>query len=89
MLVEPRRSGQSDDDARVGTDSARQHSWSRQTEIIVQSLEARLGAAVDPVRIRAEVEAEFATHSDARVRDFVPLLVERRVRSRLLVPPLG
>ena len=56
----------------------------RQIEVVVQSLEGRLGAAVDSVRIRAEVEAQFAAYAHARVRDFVPILVEIQVRSRLL-----
>lgn len=61
-----------------------ERSWTRWIETGAQSLQARLGGAVDPARIRAEVQAEFAVFSGARVRDFVPILVETRVRSRLL-----
>jgi hypothetical protein len=53
-------------------------------ETVARSLQARLDVALDPGRIRAEVEAEFEICSGARVHDFLPLLVERRVRSRLL-----
>ena len=58
--------------------------WTRWIETVAQSLQGRLGAAVDLERIRAEVQAEFAIFSGSRVRDFVPILVETRVRSRLL-----
>jgi hypothetical protein len=45
----------------------------------------RLGRVVDlPVaRLEAEVRACFADWDDARVRDFVPIFVERTVRERL------
>ncbi len=57
--------------------------WQRAIEVVTRSLAAELGASVDPARIRPEVEAEFAAYSQVRVRDFVPILVEMRVRSRL------
>ena len=62
-------------------------SWTRPMETVARSLQARLGDAVDPERIRAEVAAEFAVHARARIRDFVPILVEKRVRAHLLPRP--
>lgn len=58
--------------------------WARHVEPVVQSLQARFGTAVEPELIRTEVAAEFAAYSAAPVRDFIPILVEARVRSRLL-----
>ena len=72
------------DDADAGAEPAIEQ-WSRAIEIVTRSLNARLGAAVDPALIRAEVQAEFASYSQAPVRDFIPLLVEKRVRARLRV----
>ena len=51
-------------------------SWTRQIDAVVRSLQVRLGTSADPSRIRAEVEAEFATFAAARVRDFVPVIAE-------------
>ena len=61
-------------------------SWRRRIELVVQSLQARLGATVAPDRIRSEVEDGFAGYAHARVHEFVPILVETRVRSRLNQP---
>jgi hypothetical protein len=58
-------------------------SWTRRVETVVRTLQARLGVGVDPVLIRTEVEAEFATYAAARVRQFVPILVESHVQARL------
>ena len=58
-------------------------SWTRRVETVVRTLQARLGVGVDPALIRTEVEAEFATYEAARVREFVPLLVETHVQARL------
>ena len=58
-------------------------SWARHIELVVRSLEASLGGAVSTERIRAEVEAEFAAFSEARIREYVPILAETRVRARL------
>ena len=55
----------------------------RHIEAVVRSLQARLGAGTDPVLIRTEVEAEFARYHSARVREFVPILVEHQVQARL------
>lgn len=59
-------------------------SWERRVERVVASLQGRLGATVGFDLIRAEVEAGFAAYSQARIREFVPVLVEARVRSRLV-----
>jgi hypothetical protein len=58
--------------------------WARGVEFVVRSLQSRLGTAVDLDLIRAEVEAEFAEYSEARIREFIPVLVEARVRARLV-----
>ena len=58
-------------------------SWARQIEMVVRSMQVRLGVSVDPALIRAEVEAEFATYAAARVREFVPILVESNLRDRM------
>jgi hypothetical protein len=63
---------------------AKESSWERRVERVVESLQARLGTTVGLDLIRAEVEAGFAAYSQARVREFVPVLVESRVRSRLV-----
>jgi len=62
-------------------------SWERHIELVVRSLQARLDGAVAPNRIRAEGEAEFAAFSEARIREYVPVLVETRVRARLAGAP--
>jgi len=56
-------------------------------DMVVSSIQARLGPAVDADRIRVEVEREFASYADARIRDYVPILVETRVRLRLARTP--
>ncbi len=58
-------------------------SWTRRVEAVVLSLQVRLGVDFDSVLVRSEVEAEFATYDAARVREFVPILVESHVRTRL------
>jgi hypothetical protein len=45
--------------------------------------EVRLGEAFDVEVILAEVCAELAAYSTARVQQFVPILVESHVRTRL------
>ena len=64
--------------------SATEHEWARRIELVVQSLQSRFSSTVDAAIIRAEVEAGFAAYSAARVREFIPILVESRVRSRLV-----
>jgi hypothetical protein len=52
-------------------------------ESIVRSLRSGLGEGLDAAVIRAEVEAELAACSGARVQQFLPIIVERRVWARL------
>lgn len=52
-------------------------------ESIVRSLRVRLGGDSDIAAIAAEVEAEFSSYANARVTQFIPILVERRVWERL------
>jgi hypothetical protein len=50
---------------------------------ILRCLRARLGQDVDDALIAVEVEAALVLYATARVTQFVPILVERRVRERL------
>ncbi len=50
---------------------------------IVHSLLARLGEGFDVDVIAAEVRSELSLYSGARVTQYVPLLVESRVGTRL------
>ena len=52
-------------------------------ESIVRSLRVRLGEGFDFAVIVAEVEAELARYVNARVTQFIPILVESRVWERL------
>ena len=54
----------------------------RQLELAVNSLRARFGTTVDRDTIAAEVASAYDSCSTARVREFVPSLVERRVQTR-------
>ena len=54
----------------------------QRVESVVRSLKIRLEDTVDAALIEAAVEAEFDTYSDARVSDFIPIFVERRVGTR-------
>jgi hypothetical protein len=57
------------------------------TERDVRSVTARLAKALDQpqkqAEIRQAVESELRRFNNARVRDFVPVLVERRIRTDL------
>ena len=68
---------------------ASESEWGGRIDLVVQSLHTKLGTNVETDVIRAEVEAAFAAYSQARIREFVPVLVETRVRSRLVRQPLG
>ena len=68
---------------------ANESAWGRGIDLVVHSLQTQLGTTVEPDVIRAEVEAGFAAYSQARIREFVPVLVETRVRSRLVRQPIG
>ena len=45
-------------------------------------------AHVDAEEIRRAVRREFDAYADARIRDFIPILVERAVRESLTRPRL-
>jgi hypothetical protein len=64
------RSGPTGDDHEVGA--------------VVASLQNRAGDDLPETGLRPAVERNLARFETARVRDFVPLLVERHVRSELL-----
>ncbi|HSO96979.1 MAG TPA: hypothetical protein VLV81_13180 [Acidimicrobiia bacterium] len=51
---------------------------------VVASLQSRAGDDLPETGLRPAVERNLARFQSARVRDFVPLLVERHVRSELL-----
>ena len=61
---------------------------------VVARLRDRAGDGLPETELRPAVERSLARFRRARVRDYVPLLVERQVRSELLVlsradPPAG
>ena len=60
-----------------------QNDPSEVVDSIVRSLTARLGESVAVDAIRTEVRNELAAYSTARVTQFVPILVESHVRTRL------
>lgn len=53
-------------------------------ERVVLSLESRDAPGVDHDTLTAVVEADFRRYDSARIKDFVPVLVERDVRARLI-----
>jgi hypothetical protein len=57
---------------------------SRNVDLIVKGLRTRVEPTVDDETLTALVEADFTRYERARIRDFVPALVERDVRERLL-----
>ena len=54
-----------------------------EVDAIVRSLQVRLGQDFDVAVIEAEVKAELAAYSEARVTQYIPVLVERRGTARL------
>jgi hypothetical protein len=52
---------------------------------VVANLRDRAGDGLPETELRPAVERSLARFRSARVRDYVPLLVERQVRSELLV----
>ena len=50
----------------------------------MRSLRARLGESIAVDLITAEVRVELSAYATARVTQFVPILVESHVRTRLL-----
>jgi hypothetical protein len=53
-------------------------------ERVVGLLEAGVARRVDHDRLRAAVEADFHRFDGARIRDFIPVLVESDIRARIL-----
>lgn len=53
-------------------------------ERVVGLLEAGVAHAVDHDRLHAAVEADFHRFDGARIRDFIPVLVENDIRARIL-----
>jgi hypothetical protein len=60
-------------------------SQSRQhIEHVVDALTDRVDPGVDHDTLTAVVEADFKRYESARIKDFVPVLVERDIRQRLV-----
>jgi hypothetical protein len=53
-------------------------------EQVMVSLEAGVGRAVDHDQLQAAVEADFRRFDGARIRDFVPVLVQNGIRARIM-----
>ncbi len=51
---------------------------------VVAELERRVGAGMDRDLLTAAVEADFHRYDSARIKEFVPVLVEREVRAYVL-----
>jgi hypothetical protein len=51
--------------------------------VVVDALETRFGDRVDRTTLEALVSAQFARWSQARIRDFLPILAEKQLRQRL------
>ena len=81
MLTEPQPVTEAKNEA--ATDASVDGLSRRRIELVVRSLQVRFETSVDPALIATEVEAEFATYRAARVREFVPILVETHVQTRL------
>jgi len=71
----------------VDTRGAAQQVTEKQKHRVMMSLEAQFGEAVDHHVLEAVVDADFAMYDDAHVKDFVPVLVEKDVRARILRRP--
>ena len=57
----------------------------QQIDQVVDALESGVGSAVERDVLAAVVEADFDRYaSTARIKSFVPILVERDVRARIL-----
>jgi len=54
---------------------------------IVRSLRERVETPVDEQTLTEVVEADFTRYDSARIKEFVPALVERDVREQLLRGP--
>jgi len=51
---------------------------------VVGLLEAGIAHSVDHERLHAAVAADFHRFDGARIRDFIPILVESDIRGRIL-----
>lgn len=58
-----------------------------QMEPLVTSLVAALAGRVDEQTVAAAVREEYAAYAGARITQFIPLLVEQKVRARLAGAP--
>jgi hypothetical protein len=58
-----------------------------QKQFVMRTLETRFGDRVDHDVLEAVVDADFARFEHAPIRDFVPVLVEKDVRERILRRP--
>jgi hypothetical protein len=56
----------------------------KEVDGIVGRLEGGIARAVDHDALQAAVERDFHRYDDARIRDFIPVLVENDIRARLL-----
>jgi hypothetical protein len=59
------------------------HKLQKQLETAAVSLSQEFGGKVSSEDVDRYLSEELQPFSDARVRDFVPILAERRTRSRL------
>ncbi len=50
---------------------------------LIASLVAAYAGSVDEEAVATAVRAEFAAYAGARITQFIPLLVEQKVRARL------
>ena len=58
----------------------------RDVDLVVDSLEAGVGrGGVDHETLAAVVAADFRRFDSARIKDFVPVLVENDIRARILM----
>src|SRR3954454_1885992 len=72
-------SAEADDVGRV-TLSPTDH---RRVDSVVDAILAHARARADEAAVRRVVEQKFASYADARVRDFIPILVERAVVAQI------
>jgi hypothetical protein len=59
----------------------------KKVAVIVASLRDRIETPVDDATLTEVVRADFRRYDRVKIRDFVPALVERDVRERLLRRP--
>ncbi len=56
---------------------------------VADKLAGEFSGAVGPGVIRNLVDEVYATYADARISQFVPVLVDRTVRERMRLPAAG